>query len=662
MRGFLKFLTLCFFSIISIASMAGDTFYVSTSGVDNPANGTMANPWATLTFALDQVSDGSLILVRPGNYSGRIRIRGIFPVGVTVRSEIPYQAILRHNSTVFTVFENAQGITLSGFDVAHSGAGASALVVQIQDANQDDSVHGITIENSILHDSFNNDILKINNSARDIIVRNNIFYNQQGSDEHIDVNSVKGILIEGNIFFNDFSASGRTNNNDTASYIVVKDSNGSGDIYLGSEDITIRRNLFFNWQGSIGANFVLCGEDGQDFHEAFNMLVENNLMLGNSGNPIRAPFGVKGCRDVTFRANTVVGDMPSNAFAMRLNREGSNPQLENILLYNNIWSDPTGTMNDFSDTPISDTLSFTLSNNQFFNDGNALPEGATDLVNPPDDSAAVISDPGLALHAGLITPVWVPGNNQFKGGYANIIDAFTGLVNLYAVPAANSTGIDQADNNFVPADDILGNPRDSMPDIGAYESVSTQFIFANGFEESIMTFFVTSTGNGAMGGDLGGLSGADAQCQNLATNGGAGSRTWHAYLSTDSPLVNARDRIGSGPWFNQAGTMVAANLTELHNNITGSLLLDEEGQPVPSSPLDHDILTGSTTDGNVMSGKTCNNWTDGTDASGGQVGHADIAVEDLGDESWNSQHDPQCSESALASTAGTGRIYCFAIN
>jgi len=177
-----------------------------------------------------------------------------------------------------------------------------------------------------------------------------------------------------------------------------------------------------------------------------------------------------------------------------------------------------------------------------------------------------------------------------------------------------------------------------------------------------MTFFVTSIGNGSKGGNLGGLSGADAKCQILAENAGAGSRTWHAYLSTDAPLVNAKDRIGSGPWFNQQGVMVAADLVSLHNGVAGSLILTEAGQVVPSDPLDHDILTGSTADGSVLAGKTCNDWTDSTDANGGQVGHADIAVADLGDESWNSQHDPQCSQSGLQATGGSGRTYCFAID
>lgn len=179
---------------------------------------------------------------------------------------------------------------------------------------------------------------------------------------------------------------------------------------------------------------------------------------------------------------------------------------------------------------------------------------------------------------------------------------------------------------------------------------------------TVMTFFVTSTGNGANGGNLGGLNGADAKCQNLASNAGAGSRTWHAYLSTDSPLVNARDRIGTGPWHNQAGVMVATNLTTLHTNILGSLILSELGNVVPSNPLDHDILTGSTSLGNLLTGKTCNDWTDATDNVGGQAGHADVAPGELDSDSWNSSHDPGCSEQGLLNTAGTGRIYCFAIN
>ncbi|MBL4632743.1 MAG: hypothetical protein JKY56_02660 [Kofleriaceae bacterium] len=180
-----------------------------------------------------------------------------------------------------------------------------------------------------------------------------------------------------------------------------------------------------------------------------------------------------------------------------------------------------------------------------------------------------------------------------------------------------------------------------------------------------MSFFVTSTGSGASGGDLGGLSGADAKCQNLANSAGGGSRTWHAYLSTGSvgpgPAEHARDRIGTGPWRNQQGDIVASTVANLHaNGLKIDVIFSEHGDLIPSS--EHDILTGTGTDGNVSdASQTCDNWTNGGVNSQAQVGHADIPVNNS-KESWNSQHSGSCDQASLAGNAGAGRLYCFAID
>jgi len=194
-------------------------------------------------------------------------------------------------------------------------------------------------------------------------------------------------------------------------------------------------------------------------------------------------------------------------------------------------------------------------------------------------------------------------------------------------------------------------------------------------QQSSMTFFVTSAGSGK-GGDLGGLAGADKQCQTLAQAAGAGGKTWHAYLSTQGPgAVNARDRIGSGPWQNEKGVVIAKNVAELHgaNNLTKQSALTEKGDVVNGrgdTPNMHDILTGSQPDGTAFAGsedRTCGNWTKSGQGSA-MMGHSDRQGlrDDDASKSWNSSHpsrgpDGGCSQSDLKSTGGNGLFYCFAI-
>ena len=197
---------------------------------------------------------------------------------------------------------------------------------------------------------------------------------------------------------------------------------------------------------------------------------------------------------------------------------------------------------------------------------------------------------------------------------------------------------------------------------------------------SAMTFFVTSVGSGK-GADLGGIDGADKHCQTLAAAGGAGSRTWHAYLSTQAAggqtAVNAKDRIGAGPWQNAKGQVIATSVADLHsanNKITKATALSEKGETINGrgdTPNMHDILTGSQADGTAFAAgedRTCKNYTSSTEGAV-MMGHHDrIGLrDDDASKSWNMSHPSRgegggCSQNALKGTGGAGLLYCFASN
>lgn len=196
----------------------------------------------------------------------------------------------------------------------------------------------------------------------------------------------------------------------------------------------------------------------------------------------------------------------------------------------------------------------------------------------------------------------------------------------------------------------------------------------------LFSFFVTSEG-ASKGADLGGLAGADAHCQKLASAVGAGGKTWHAYLSTQArsgqPAVNARDRIGQGPWYNVRGAVVAKNLSHLHgdtldearlgNNLSWATAFTEKNEAVKRAgdkPNEHDILTGSQPDGRAFTDAadhTCQNFTSSAAEGSAQVGHFDRTGG--GNTSWNSTHPSRgCGQANLVATGGAGLLYCFAVN
>jgi hypothetical protein len=249
-------------------------------------------------------------------------------------------------------------------------------------------------------------------------------------------------------------------------------------------------------------------------------------------------------------------------------------------------------------------------------------------------------------------------------------------------PVVDAPVVDAPVRDATPGQEALPRPDVSPSDVPRVD----------GGPVTTMSFFITSTGSEAMGGNLGGLAGADMKCQTLATAVGLGAKTWRAYLSAHAvggtAAVNARDRIGAGPWYNYNGIQIAASVVDLHTGgaISAPRLnldtgLDEKGVQVPARGApnppgnQHDILTGSDFEGMALPAtpdRTCANWTSnaGPQVDGGaavptaQVGHYDRAGGSVQTgNSWNSAHaTPACDQASIARVGGAGRFYCFATN
>ncbi len=446
-------------------------FWVAPDGDDGNA-GSFIQPWATIEHAANSIPDfGCIVWVKDGIYEGSHRITKRFTTFTWFKAINPYKAVFQSTGLTLSITGGSY-IIMDGFVFQHRDSEASPIVVQV--SRRDDVwAENIIFRNNIFRNSYNDDLLKIYNGARFVTVENNLFYNQGNAEQHMDVNSVTDITIQDNIFFNDFEASDRAQINTTKHYIVIKDSNEKEDGLLGAERILVQRNIFLNWQGGPGETFLQVGNDGKPYHEAEDVTIQNNLFLGNSPNPIVSAFGISGASNVRFVHNTISGDLPSRAYAARIVIKGLNPKNENILLRNNIWADPTGSMgsiggddpNEFADGDPSYTLGLVLKNNLYWNGGNKIPKG--DLISPlTDDPDRIIADPGLDTDfSELILPVW--NGSSFLDGSIQIRDEFLKIARKFGSLPGYSSAFRNGDPSCSPNEDLFRLFRGPFPSIGA---------------------------------------------------------------------------------------------------------------------------------------------------------------------------------------------------
>jgi hypothetical protein len=453
--------------VASGAPASAETFYIAPTGSDSTGNGSAEKPWATLARAAQGIpDDGSTVLAMDGTYEGAQSIGRRFGKVATFKAQNPYRARLRSappKHRVFYIYD-ACNVVVDGFEI-EGAPSVGEFLVHIGSAG----AHHIVFQNNVIHDSYDNDLVKINDRAHHVTFRGNVMYNvPKPGDEHMDINTVTDVTVEDNIFFNDFTGSGRPNANNTHPFVLIKN---SGSAFV-TERFQVRRNVFLNWEGAPDQPFLLIGEDGKPFLEAKDVTVENNLFLGNSPNRIQSVFGVKGAGQIVFRANTAVGDMPHGewGYAVRISREDANPVNEAIAFHNNIWSSPGGAMGFFSSGKPEDSKGVVLNRNLYWNGGKPiLPR--RNVLNVTDDPAALVADPLLASPKDVILPRWDREKGAFRSGSKTIREELVRLVMQYGALKPGSPAIDAADPANMPEDDILGRPRPKggKPDLGAFE-------------------------------------------------------------------------------------------------------------------------------------------------------------------------------------------------
>jgi hypothetical protein len=466
-------------------------YYVAVNGNNAPTNGSQSNPWATVDYALSHIDKqgGDTVVVKDGTYNGRTYSTEAFNDWVVIKAEHDYRAKLTNiqnnqGGEIFGIYTPGYAkVIIQGFIFSNThdsylcNGRESNVAVHFQDASD------IIFQNNIIFGNNApgtcNELLKINRGSadyypRNIHVRSNVFYDHvsAGGADMIDAVRPGELDIYENIFFARQAPGAQ-------SFITLKREVQEAAIpasYLPARSIRhkVYKNVFLNWDGKSDQAFIQFGEDGHAEYMITNSLIENNLIIGNSDNSIVGAIQLKGTKNITVRANTVTGNLPGSSFGFRIGTEGSNLRSSDFFIYNNIWSDPTGTMtnrfiNTYGDVDVS---SIELDNNLFWNDGNGLPTQGS--VLPDDDANRIVADPLLEKNQdNIVLPIWDENAKQFLSGKSTIRQEFERLVNTYGALQSGSPAIDSADPGNMPDEDILGHKRDSLPDIGCFEFGAT---------------------------------------------------------------------------------------------------------------------------------------------------------------------------------------------
>lgn len=467
-------------------------FYVSSGG-NNANDGGESNPWKSINHTLWNVpkTGGTEVIVKDGEYKDSFD--GIFYKGpkfesnILVRAQTPYHVQWVNPKEHWVLYlSNVTNVIFHGFEIygtepnqAEPGHKNNYLV-QVEDCKN------IVLENCIVHDSFSHDILKVNDHSINTVIRGCMFYNQPsgaGGAHLIEVDVASNTTIEDCIFFNNYEASGRVNPSlGASSYIIIR--SNTEQLY-SSDNQMIRRNVFLNWVGATDESFIVLGGDGKwnpnNHTEVSHTIIENNLFIPGAKSEMSGLFTIKGnVEDLLIHSNTASGwiEHASYGYVIRVHREGFSLGSNNVRIFNNIFSDPSGHMRFLYSGNVGTHLTNgNLTHNLYFNDNVEL------TANPSSDAFGSDSDPvqlnpGLQADFSLVrTPYFNRANYTFftgtESGFVSIEHARKELVTLFAIPLQVTEGdsiLNMGKGNLLPHDDILGNTRtNGRGSIGAYE-------------------------------------------------------------------------------------------------------------------------------------------------------------------------------------------------